>query len=133
MKLFWVDKGWSSIIKDNELGFPLRDDRYDNPSGKTGYKKKHIEKDKYILYKNKNIKWPIIWQLNINSINYRECEASKHLGVLSISETKIDESVPSAQFSLNGFNQHISKTLIFHHVQFFSLQILRKISKTLLP
>ena len=53
MKLFWVDKGWSSIIKDNELGFPLRNDRYDNPPGKTGYKKKHIEKDNIYYIKIK--------------------------------------------------------------------------------
>ena len=44
MKLFWVDKGWSSIIKDNELGYLSKDDRYDNPSGKTSHKEKHTEK-----------------------------------------------------------------------------------------
>ena len=46
IKLFWVDKGCSRIIKDNELRYPLRDDSYNNPSGKIGNKEKHIEKDK---------------------------------------------------------------------------------------
>ena len=46
IKLFWVDKGCSRIIKDNELRYPLRDDSYNNQSGKTGHKEKHIEKDK---------------------------------------------------------------------------------------
>ena len=40
IKLFWVDKRWSSIIKENELGHLPKDDRYDNPSGKTGHKYK---------------------------------------------------------------------------------------------
>ena len=71
MKLFWVDKGWSSIIKDNELGYLSKDDRYDNPSGKTSHKEKHSEKE--------NINRPIIAQLNINSVrnkfNFLESEA----------------------------------------------------------
>ena len=39
IKLFWLVKGCSSIIKYSELGYPLRDDHYNNPSGKTGQKK----------------------------------------------------------------------------------------------
>ena len=38
MKLFWVDKRWSSIIKENEIEYLSKDDRYNNPSGKTGHK-----------------------------------------------------------------------------------------------
>ena len=45
--------------------------------------------------------------MNINSIrnkfHFLESEASKHLDILLISETKIDESFPSAQFLLDGF------------------------------
>ena len=72
MRLFWVDKTWSSIIKDNELGYLLKDDSYDIPSGKTGHREKHIEKGKGfgdILndVREKNINRPIIGQLNINS------------------------------------------------------------------
>ena len=52
MRLFWVDKTCSSIIKDNGLGYPLKDDSYDIPSGKTGHKKKHIEKSKGFGEKN---------------------------------------------------------------------------------
>ena len=37
LKLFSVDKGCSSIIKDNELGYLSKDHRYNNPSGKTGH------------------------------------------------------------------------------------------------
>ena len=57
--------------------------------------------------REKNINRPIIGQLNINSIrnkfHFLESEASKHLDILLISETKIDESFPSAQFLLDGF------------------------------
>ena len=35
--------------EDSEAAYPLRDDRYDNPSGKTGHKEKHIEKDKVLV------------------------------------------------------------------------------------
>ena len=57
----------------------------------------------------KRINRPIIGQLNINSIRnkfyFLESEASKHLDILLISETKIDESFPSAQFLLDGFSR----------------------------
>ena len=59
--------------------------------------------------REKNINRPIIGQLNINSIrnkfHFLESEASKHLDILLISETKIDESFPSAQFLLDGFSR----------------------------
>ena len=103
MKLFWVDKICSSIIKDNELGYLSKNDRYKNPSGKTGNKEKHIEKDKgfgEIMNdaREKNIKRPIIELLSINSIKHKfyflESEATNYLDILLISETKIDESFP---------------------------------------
>ena len=31
-------------MKDNKLGYLSKDDRYDNPSGKTSHKEKHTEK-----------------------------------------------------------------------------------------
>ena len=77
-------------------------------------RKKRIEKDKgfsEILndVREKNINRPIIGQLNINSIrnkfHFLESEASKHLDILLISEIKIDESFPSAQFLLDGFSR----------------------------
>ena len=59
--------------------------------------------------REKNINRPIIGQLNINSIknkfHFLESEASKHLDILLISETKTDESFPSAQFLLGGFSR----------------------------
>ena len=59
--------------------------------------------------REKNINRPIIGQLNINSIknkfHFLESEASKHLDISLISETKIDESFPSAQFLLDGFSR----------------------------
>ena len=59
--------------------------------------------------REKNINRPIIGQLNINLISnkfhFLESEASKHLDVLLISETKIDESFPPAQFLLDGFSR----------------------------
>ena len=57
----------------------------------------------------KNIIRPIIRQLIINCIrnkfHFLESEASKHLDILLISETKINESFPSAQFLLDGFSR----------------------------
>ena len=50
---------------------------------------------------------PIIAQLNINSIRnkfqFLEKEVCANLDVLLISETKLDDSFPSAQFLLDGF------------------------------
>ena len=57
----------------------------------------------------KRINRPIIGQLNINSIRNKFCflesEASKHLDILLISEAKIDETFPSAQFLPDGFSR----------------------------
>ena len=59
--------------------------------------------------KQKNINRPIIEQLNINSIrnkfHFLESEASKHLHIFLISETKTDESFPSEQFLVDGFSR----------------------------
>ena len=59
--------------------------------------------------REKNINQPIIGQLSINSIrnkfHFLESEASKHLDILLISATKIDESFPLAQFLLDGLSR----------------------------
>ena len=94
-----------------KIGVPISKIACINP---TGHKEKHIEKDKCLGEilndaRQKNINQPIIGQLNINSIrnkfHFLESEASKHLDILLISETKIDESFPSAQFLLDGFSR----------------------------
>ena len=94
IKSFWVDERRSSIIKYNELGYLSKDDRYNNPSGKTSQKEKHIEKYQSfgeILndVREKNINRPIIGQMNINSIrnnfHFLESGASKQLDILLIS------------------------------------------------
>ena len=101
-------------FKGNELGYLSKYDHYDNPSGKTDHKEKHMEKNKgfrEILngVREKKINRPIIGQLNINLIrnkfHFFEFEASKHLDILLISETKIDETFLSAQFLLDGFSR----------------------------
>ena len=52
---------------------------------------------------------PIIAQLNINSIRnkfqFLEKEVCANLDILLISETKLDDSFPSAQFLLDGFSK----------------------------
>ena len=72
----------------NQIEQLLKDDRYDNPTDKTGHKEKHMGNDKgfgEILdnVREKNIDRPIIEQLNINpkrnKSHFLESEASKHL------------------------------------------------------
>ena len=95
------------MIKDAQVSLKIMN------LGITGHKEKHIEKDKGFgeILNNvrvKNINRPIIGQVNINSIknnfHFLESEASKHLDILLIPETKIDESFPSAKFYLDGFS-----------------------------
>ena len=43
--------------------------------------------------------------IKTNKFHFLESEVSKHLDILLISETKIDESFPSAQFLLDGFSR----------------------------
>ena len=114
MKLFWIDERCSSIIKDNELGYLSKDDRYDNLSGETIHNGKRTKKDKgfgQILNDiiEKNINRHITEQLNIktirNKFHFLESEASKHLDILLISETKINELFPSAQILLDGLSR----------------------------
>ena len=55
--------------------------------------------------KNKNR--PIIAQLNINSLRnkfgFLSSQITKYVDILLLSETKLNDSFPTAQFSLNGF------------------------------
>ena len=55
----------------------------------------------------KNRNRPIIGQLNINSIrnklNFLGSEISRCLDLLLVSETKLDDSFPTAQFLMSGF------------------------------
>ena len=55
--------------------------------------------------KNKNL--PVISQLNINSFRnkfgFLSSQITKYVDLLLLSETKLDDSFPTAQFSLNGF------------------------------
>ena len=58
-----------------------------------------------IRLKNRNR--PIIGQLNINSIrnkfDFLSSEISPSLDLLLVSETKLDDSFPTAQFLMSGF------------------------------
>ena len=57
----------------------------------------------------RNLDRIIFGHLNINSIrnkiNILESIATKNIDILLISETKIDESFPNAQFRMNGFSE----------------------------
>ena len=59
--------------------------------------------------RQKNLNRPIIAQLNINSIRnkfkFLEKDICANLDILLISETKLDDSFPSAQFLLDGFSK----------------------------
>ena len=58
-----------------------------------------------LRWKNKNR--PIIAPLNINSLRnkfgFLSSKITKHVDILLLSETKLDDSFPTAQFSLNGY------------------------------
>ena len=59
--------------------------------------------------RQKNLNRPIIAQLNINSIRnkfeFLEKVICDNLDILLISETKLDDSFPSAQFLLDEFSK----------------------------
>ena len=87
----------------------------ENPSETTNSCKGNIEsEDKYCNeslkeLRQKNLNRPIIAQLNINSIRnkfqFLEKEICANLDILLISESKLDDSFPSAQFLLDGFSK----------------------------
>ena len=56
-----------------------------------------------------NINRPILGQLNINSIrnkfSFLASQIGNNLDVLLISETKLDDTFPTAQFLLDGFKK----------------------------
>ena len=92
MRLFWVDKTCSSIIKDNGLGYPLKDDSYDIPSGKNAHKEKHIEKSKgfgdiFNDIREKNINRPIIGQIINSSVG--QVSARRLSNLLKKSPSKV--------------------------------------------
>ena len=60
-----------------------------------------------LRWKNKNC--PIIAQLNINSLRnklgFLSLQITKYVDILLLSETKLDDSFPTGQFSLNGYSK----------------------------
>ena len=60
-----------------------------------------------LRWKNKNR--PIIAQLNINSLRnkfgFSSSQITKYIDILLLSETKLDDSFPTGQFSLNGYSK----------------------------
>ena len=60
-----------------------------------------------LRWKNKNR--PIIAQLNINSLRnkfgFLSSQITKYVDILLPSETKLDDSFPTGQFSLNGYSK----------------------------
>ena len=60
-----------------------------------------------LRWKNKNR--PIIAQLNINSLRnkfvFLSSQINKYVDILLLSETKLDDSFPTVQFSLNGYSK----------------------------
>ena len=60
-----------------------------------------------------NLRWknnrPIIAQLNINSLRnkfgFLSSQITKYVDILLLSETKLDDSFPTGQFSLNGYSK----------------------------
>ena len=102
---FWKTKGCSDISNNSlvESEHPFRPEsaslsRRSNTSLTAGF----LEN---LRGKNKNR--PIIAQLNINSLRnkfgFLSSWFTKYVDILLLSETKLDDSFPTAQFSLNGF------------------------------
>ena len=60
-----------------------------------------------LRWKNKNR--PIIAQLNINSLRnkfgFLSSQITNYVDILLLSETKLDDSFPTGQFSLNGYSK----------------------------
>ena len=60
-----------------------------------------------LRWKNKNR--PIIAQLNINSLRnkfvFLSSQINKYVDILLLSQTKLDDSFPTGQFSLNGYSK----------------------------
>ena len=60
-----------------------------------------------LRWKNKN--HPIIAQLKINSLRnkfgFLSSQITKYVDTLLLSETKLDDSFPTGQFSLNGYSK----------------------------
>ena len=87
----------------------------ENPSKTTNSSKGNIDSEtkcrneslKELIQKNLNR--PIISQLNINSIRnkfqFLEKEVCANLDIILISETKLDDLFPPAQFLLDGFSK----------------------------
>ena len=59
--------------------------------------------------REKNRNRPIIGQININSLtnkfSFLSSQITEYVDILLLSETKLDDSFPAAQFSLNGFRK----------------------------
>ena len=102
---FWKVTRCPVIINENNI-------EHEHPSvliARTNLKKWNLKDLTNIRLKNRSR--PIIGQLNINSIrnkfDFLCAEISPSLGLLRVSEKKLDDSFPTTQFLMNGFCKNV--------------------------
>ena len=109
IKKFWKNERYASIAEEDKLGIC---------SKKSSLSSNHIESEKekdkrqninLKSLREENPNRPIFAQININSIRnkfrFLASQVINNVDVLLVPETKLDDSFPTAQFSLDGFSK----------------------------
>ena len=107
IKKFWKNERDASIAEKDELAICSKTANLSNNHIKSEKEKNKIQNINLKSLREENPDRPIFAQININSIRnkfqFLASQVINNVDVLLVSETKLDDSFPTAQFLLDGF------------------------------
>ena len=109
VKKFWKNESYVSIAEEDELAICSKTSNLSNNHIESETEKNKSQNINLKSLREENPDRPIFAQININSIRnkfqFLASQVINKIDVLLVSETKLDDSFPTAQFLLDGFSK----------------------------
>ena len=109
IKKFWKNERYASIVEEDELAICSKTANLSNNHIESEKEKNKSQNINLKSLREENPDRPIFAQININSIRnkfqFLASQVINNVDVLLVSETKLDDSFPTAQFLLDGFSK----------------------------
>ena len=109
LKKFWKNERYASIVEEDELAICNKTANLSNNHIESEKEKKKSQNLNVKSLREENSDRPIFVQININSIRnkfqFLASQVISNVDVLLVSETKLDDYFPAAQFLLNGLSK----------------------------
>ena len=107
IKTFWKSERHASIVEEDELAIYSKTANLSNNQNENEKEKNKSQNINLKSLREENPDCPIFAQIKINSIRnkfqFLASQVINNVDALLVSETKLDDSFPTAQFFLDGF------------------------------